>query len=129
MSTAIRGIRSGCCARAISGHAAAAPPINEMNSRRLIPALDPTKGHRSGSNWRIGSGPMSALGQKQVQCKTECPLSANSGHSVIHLTASLVTASLSIRQQDGQSCIRQDVLGCPAKYPLAHAALRVGTLD
>jgi hypothetical protein len=46
---------------------------------------------------------------------------ANSGHSV--------TASLSIRQQDGQSCIRQDVLGCPPKYPLPHSALRVGTLD
>jgi hypothetical protein len=26
---------AGCCARAMSGHAAA-PPINEMNSRRLI---------------------------------------------------------------------------------------------
>jgi len=37
-----------------------------MNSRRLISALDPMKGHRSGSNWGIGSGPMSALGQKQT---------------------------------------------------------------
>jgi hypothetical protein len=27
---------TGCCARAISGHAAAVLPINEMNSRRLI---------------------------------------------------------------------------------------------
>jgi hypothetical protein len=25
-----------CCARAASGHAAAAPPINKMNSRRLM---------------------------------------------------------------------------------------------
>src|SRR5262249_26777017 len=28
--------RSGCCARAASGHAAAAPPSSVMNSRRFI---------------------------------------------------------------------------------------------
>ena len=27
---------AGCCARAASGHAAAAPPMSVMNSRRLI---------------------------------------------------------------------------------------------
>ena len=32
----MRRIRSGCCARAASGHAAAAPPSSVMNSRRLI---------------------------------------------------------------------------------------------
>jgi hypothetical protein len=31
-----RGTLAGCCARAVSGHAAAAPPINEINSRRRI---------------------------------------------------------------------------------------------
>ena len=31
-----RRIRSDCCARAASGHAAAAPPSSVMNSRRLI---------------------------------------------------------------------------------------------
>ena len=35
MSTPMRRIRSGCCARAASGHAAA-PPISVMNSRRLM---------------------------------------------------------------------------------------------
>jgi hypothetical protein len=30
-----RRIRSGCCARAASGHATAAPPRSVMNSRRF----------------------------------------------------------------------------------------------
>jgi hypothetical protein len=34
MSTPIRRIRSGCCARVASGHAAAAPPSSVMNWRR-----------------------------------------------------------------------------------------------
>ena len=39
----ITGI-AGCCARAASGHAAAAPPSSAMNSRRLMPdmGLPPT---------------------------------------------------------------------------------------
>jgi hypothetical protein len=36
MSTPIRRIRSGCCARAASGHAAADPAITLMKSRRLM---------------------------------------------------------------------------------------------
>src|SRR5262245_49637948 len=39
MSTPMRRIRSPCCARAASGHAAAAPPRNVMNARRFIPAI------------------------------------------------------------------------------------------
>ena len=35
-STPMRRIRSGCCARAASGQAAAAPPTSVMNSRRFI---------------------------------------------------------------------------------------------
>jgi hypothetical protein len=36
-STPMRAIFAGCCARAASGHAAAAlPPTSVMNSRRLI---------------------------------------------------------------------------------------------
>jgi hypothetical protein len=35
-SATIRRIRSGCCARAASGHAAAAPPSSVMNARLLI---------------------------------------------------------------------------------------------
>jgi hypothetical protein len=36
MSTPTRRIPPGCCARAAIGHVAAALPINEMKSRRLI---------------------------------------------------------------------------------------------
>ena len=44
----MRRTRSACCARAASGHAAAAPPITLRNSRRLMSA--------PGSGWhRIGS--------------------------------------------------------------------------
>ena len=39
MSTPMRRIRSRCCARAASGHAAAAPPSSVMNSRRLMCSL------------------------------------------------------------------------------------------
>ena len=60
---------------------------------------------------------------------SKCPLSAKSRHSVIHLITSLAVARPSIRQQDGQGCIPQDVLGCPAEYPLSQSALRVGALD
>jgi hypothetical protein len=35
MSTPIRRMRSGCCARAASGHTATAPPSSVMNWRRL----------------------------------------------------------------------------------------------
>jgi hypothetical protein len=34
IGTPIRRIRSGCCARAATGHVAAAPPSSVMNSRR-----------------------------------------------------------------------------------------------
>ena len=36
ISTPMRRMRSGCCARAASGHAAAAPPRSVMNSRRRM---------------------------------------------------------------------------------------------
>jgi hypothetical protein len=36
ISTPTRRIRSPCCARAASGHAAAAPPSSVMNCRRLL---------------------------------------------------------------------------------------------
>jgi hypothetical protein len=35
----------------------------------------------------------------------------------------------SMRQQDGQGGICQDVLGCPAEYHLSQPALRVGALN
>jgi hypothetical protein len=37
---------AGCCARAASGHATAAPPISAMNSRRPIPEARMTPGRR-----------------------------------------------------------------------------------
>src|SRR5262249_39656535 len=40
--------RSPCCARAASGHAAAAPPSSDMNSRRLL-IRSPRRRGRSGS--------------------------------------------------------------------------------
>ena len=51
ISTPMRRIRSGCCARAANGHAAAAPPSSVMNSRRFIrsprrPALATCRGFR-----------------------------------------------------------------------------------
>jgi hypothetical protein len=36
ISTSIRRIRSGCCARVAKGHATIAPPIAAINFRRLI---------------------------------------------------------------------------------------------
>jgi Terminase small subunit len=36
VSTPMRRMRSGCCARAASGHAAAAPPRSAMKLRRLM---------------------------------------------------------------------------------------------
>jgi hypothetical protein len=41
MSTPMRRIRSGCCARAASGQVAAAPPSSVMNWRRLRSGLLP----------------------------------------------------------------------------------------
>jgi hypothetical protein len=40
ISTPMRRIRPACCARAASGHVAAAPPSNVMNSRRLMSKTD-----------------------------------------------------------------------------------------
>ena len=70
ISTPIRRIRSGCCATAISGHAAA-EPTTLMKSRRLIVAPEAW----TGGWWRLshavrkglrGSQGMSALCQKQT---------------------------------------------------------------
>jgi hypothetical protein len=37
--TPMRRMRSRCCARAVSGHATAAPPRSVMNSRRPMKAI------------------------------------------------------------------------------------------
>src|SRR6516164_1350030 len=73
-----RRIRSACCARAASGHAAAAPQRSMMNSRRSM-GFPRAEGHAGQlkeyhildrelcGRWHLG-GPqlMSALGQKQT---------------------------------------------------------------
>src|SRR5450759_323006 len=48
ISTPMRRIRSGCCAREASGHVAAAPPISVMNSRRLMSAPNLRRRHSIG---------------------------------------------------------------------------------
>jgi hypothetical protein len=47
----MRNSLGGCCARTAIGNAAA-PPINEMNSRRLIAAPGPETMHRTGLGQR-----------------------------------------------------------------------------
>jgi hypothetical protein len=67
----MRRMRSGCCARAASGRAAAAPPRSVMNCRLCMCPLRTRREQglkpstlRSGGEWQ--SGPMSALGQKRT---------------------------------------------------------------
>ncbi len=61
---------AGCCARAASGHVAAAPPSRVMNSRRLMRAPRPRTRHRTGEpsglkgryvSGRCARGPISEL--------------------------------------------------------------------
>jgi hypothetical protein len=60
ISTPMRRIRSGCCARAASGQmaaeAAAAPPRPAINSRRLMasPNARPRRRHAAGEHHRVG---------------------------------------------------------------------------
>src|SRR5262245_8591872 len=50
---------AGCCARAASGHAAAAPPRNAMKLRRLMQKppveMKPTKGQRCASQQKLAA--------------------------------------------------------------------------
>ena len=46
-----------CCARAVIGHAAAAPPISVMNSRRLIAPPRLNSGYRTGKNHEYAANP------------------------------------------------------------------------
>ena len=67
ISTPMRRIRSACCARAATGHVAAAPPMTLMKSRRLIACPQGLK-----TRYRIGLGQHRERGQ--------CPLWVISGH-------------------------------------------------
>src|SRR5262249_27405367 len=62
MSTPMRCMRCGCCARAASGHAAAAPPTKAMNVRRFT-----ARGSRA-SNRKIAY-----LGTAGAFCAVGCP--------------------------------------------------------
>src|SRR5262245_55911440 len=60
----MRATRSACCARAVSGQAAATPPRSVMNSRRLIGDPEGSGQYRLRlAHWKR---PKSALGQKQT---------------------------------------------------------------
>src|SRR5262249_14156494 len=72
MSTPILRTCSGCCARAASGHATAAPPRSVMNSRRLI-----TAPKHSGHG--IVSAQTSTLEGRDVRA-SQWPLWVISGH-------------------------------------------------
>src|SRR5262245_62405670 len=101
-STPMRRTRSPCCARAPSGHTAAATPSNVMNSRRLIASprgqdrtsyrLKLAHWKRSGvtaANVRFGSKADICSAKRHVRFTPEsdikcdiweCPLRTNSGH-------------------------------------------------
>src|SRR5262245_58522073 len=83
-----------CCAR--SERHAATPPINEMNSRRLVASPEARTNHTNDLNQRAGRGPNVRFGSKadictaighvrftpesgHVQCTSACLLWANSG--------------------------------------------------
>ena len=76
----MRRIRSACCARAASGHAAAAPPRSVMNSRRFIAA--PVRLTRLQAQRLAPCEPQCPLWVKSghVRCTSPCPLCAKSGH-------------------------------------------------
>ena len=82
----MRRILSTCCARAATDQVTA-PPRNVINSRHLIAAPDGTlKGHAAyqpapvvWKGFRSAACPLWVI-SGHVQCKTSCPLCANSGH-------------------------------------------------
>ena len=92
ISTPIRRVRSGCCARAPNGHVTA-PPINVMNSRRLIASPKSQEAHRSGSELGGESPTDVRFGSKADMCSARghvrfAPESdQNSGHRGFPLRA------------------------------------------
>ena len=73
----MRRTRSPCCARAAAGHAAAAPPRNVMNSRRLIasPEAKDKASYWLKPGFCRGQAPCSLwVKSGHVQCKKACPL-------------------------------------------------------
>src|SRR5262249_1943950 len=71
-STPIRRTGSGCCARAVSGHAITPPPITLMKARRLIAAPERLE-HKTVATRRCAEEGVSAT-------QKEYPLWTKSGH-------------------------------------------------
>jgi hypothetical protein len=71
----MRRIRSGCCARATSGHPAAAPAMSVMNSRRPMLALLRLRRHINH---------LALLGALVSMART-APIAASSSSSVMFL--------------------------------------------
>ena len=63
-----RGILTGCCTRAASGHATAAPPSAVMNSRLLT--RSPRRHERAASAARRGRGPLPSWRPKRMRSYT-----------------------------------------------------------
>jgi Transposase zinc-binding domain len=70
-AAAAQRMRSGCCARAASGHAAVAPPRRLMNSRRRISEPKVSGQHCIGSNQELDR----AQTEHQNQCRSAQPMS------------------------------------------------------
>src|SRR5690242_1480603 len=70
MSTPIRRICAGCCARAASGHATVEPPIPLMKSRRRIACPEAQDRASYRLKPTLGTAPQmsAALRQKQTVC-------------------------------------------------------------
>src|SRR4051812_17332316 len=74
-----RGIFPPCCARAANGHAAAAPPISVINSRRLIEP--PDKRCIDAQNVALRGGAAVRKGSQLIpDAATQCPRRVITGH-------------------------------------------------
>src|SRR5262249_2747951 len=73
-STPMRRMRSGCCARAANGNAAAEPTTALIKSRRLIAAPDQDR-HRIGLGYHTDRGECPLwVKSRHVRCEKACPL-------------------------------------------------------
>ena len=80
MSTPMRRTRSGCCARAVSGHDAALPR-RVMNSRRACAPVRPHLMQDLKASTLRPECPLWVI-SRHVPRTSRCPLCANSGHAV-----------------------------------------------
>ena len=143
MSTPMRRIRSACCARAVSGHAAAAPPSSVMTSRRLnrcscIGPVSPGRGCRipilrrsvsgevrstsvNGSNPGSPAFPSAAKSrhERSLALTQHLPLPSvgydgQTSSAPLRKTVFQSTSFKSPRSQKGDRLIRENAIGTPA---------------